>query len=205
VGQSVAANSGGMWRRHVPAAMLQLRFSSSEILPNPFTITPHVVETITSPGNRLTRLPEDIITALQVITADVVGKNVRERGARLTDELKKLSRSRHRGGNHPNLHRDDASHPAWNGKRPVRGNVRQLERRALAALSQHAQHVHVEGEHPPSLQSCNDSSDAQLSLLQSTRALAKHEAAAAARLSLYEKGNALSYAGLNRLGPARLR
>ncbi|KFM28604.1 Rsm22-cox11 tandem protein 1, mitochondrial [Auxenochlorella protothecoides] len=82
-----------------------------------------------SPGS--IDLPADVNDALLAAAKGARKKHLRGQGAALTDELKHMSRSRHRGGVHPNLH----GVPEAQTQRPTRGKARQQRRTLLAELA----------------------------------------------------------------------
>ncbi|KAL6784836.1 hypothetical protein ACKKBF_B03425 [Auxenochlorella protothecoides x Auxenochlorella symbiontica] len=82
-----------------------------------------------SPGS--IDLPADVNDALLAAAKGARKKHLRGQGAALTDELKHMSRSQHRGGVHPNLH----GVPEAQAQRPMRGKARQQRRTLLAELA----------------------------------------------------------------------
>lgn len=100
---------------------------------DPLEIDSEIVNSVCYRGPKVTSLPTDIANAIDTIVSRGPRKSqIRESGRLLTDRLKVLSRTRHRGGHHPNLG-DDAT-PAV----VPRGKPRQTERRILSQLRQHA-------------------------------------------------------------------
>ena len=66
-------------------------------------------------------------------------KQVKSRGILLTDELKQMARSRHRGGTQPNLREVDSLEDRGSGRRKHRGKARQNRRQLLDQLSDEIQ------------------------------------------------------------------
>jgi ribosomal protein RSM22 (predicted rRNA methylase) len=86
-----------------------------------------------------------VVAAIEAAAADANRKAIRLKGRELTDELKRISRTKHRGGKYPNLH--DVL-PEYSVERTLRGKRRQKENRALTELAQ--QHTPLAlGEHEP--------------------------------------------------------
>ncbi|KAL4517672.1 hypothetical protein Ndes2526A_g02058 [Nannochloris sp. 'desiccata'] len=109
------------------------------------TVGAEVAEAISSRSSRLTHLPSSVAAAIDAAAADVNRKAIRLKGRELTDELKRISRTKHRGGKYPNLH---DSPPEYSVARTLRGKRRQKENKALTELAQ--QHIPLAlEEHEP--------------------------------------------------------
>jgi ribosomal protein RSM22 (predicted rRNA methylase) len=94
------------------------------------------------------QMPADVQAAIDAAAADTNRKSVRAKGLQLTDRLKSMARSKHRGGVHPNL-RDAAADGGGAGaaQRALRGKRRQAKHQALGGLTQQAA-VAVQGSDP---------------------------------------------------------
>lgn len=181
------------WRRdgrRLHAVLQQLRcYGVPSAAEKPIIVSSSVASSVSSVSPRVTKLPEDVLAAFESIAAKVKGKDMRQKSVRLTDQLKQSSRTKHRGGMHPNLHDEHVSLP----RRVLRGNRRQLEKRELAALSQLPSGP-AEGPNPEFIHQWRANADPALALLKSAQALAQEAATAATQASLYTEGNALAYA-----------
>ena len=124
-----------MFRRSRPAIPLLHRLAYST------TVSADVAKSISLRGERLTHLPAPIAAAIDAITQDANKKNIVQKSRELTNALKHMSRTKHRGGIHPNLSDQPSSTTstttAPKHHRRLRGSRRQQEHRALTELSQH--------------------------------------------------------------------
>jgi SAM-dependent methyltransferase len=140
------------------------------------------------------------------VAADANRKSVKRRGQELSYRLRAMSRSKHRGGVHPNLSDQlagadaDEAEDAAAVRRQRRGKRRQSRHAALEQLTQAASlPVDVEAAAPPELQQLLESLQREVSAEEAAEAAASREAAAgrasiAGGGSLYDRPAALAYA-----------
>jgi ribosomal protein RSM22 (predicted rRNA methylase) len=179
-------------RLRAAAAQLVAKYSSSTS-PPPLTIAAEVAEAFSSRSSRLTQLPPDVAAAIDAAATDANRKAIRSKGRELTDELKRISRTKHRGGKYPNLH--DAP-PEYSIVRTLRGKRRQKENKALTELAQQHTPLAVD-EHEPLPDSFWDGQERGVTnLLNAITSEAKEgaTATAAAGGAMYQEDTAAAYA-----------
>jgi ribosomal protein RSM22 (predicted rRNA methylase) len=110
-------------------------------------VSARVAQLVSLRGAPIVELPADVRAAIEGAAAGVDRRTVRRRGAALSDRLQRSARSRHRGGEGPNL-REALAAAAAPPPRPPRGKARQAERRALLGAAR-LPAAAVEGDAPP--------------------------------------------------------
>ena len=173
-------------------AALTTHVASYSTSPDPLFISAQVAQAVSLQGARLAQLPRNVAAAIDAAAADANRKAVRKKGRELTDDLKRMTRTKHRGGTHPNLHDEP---PQYSVVRSLRGKRRQKEHRALADLSQHAALSLEDSKVLP--ESFWDGDERSVThLLEAITHEAKEGAAASAAAggALYGEDEALSYA-----------
>ena len=185
-----------MWRRHVQrlgtsADLLARQLSDAASTP---VVAAHIAQAVSSSAPRQARVPSNLVAAVDALAANSNSKDLKQKGMQLANKLKKMSRSKHRGGTQPNF-RDPAPVGASRG---VRGNPRQAERRALVALAQHdaapmfaAQQQAEQADKPAASWSSGD--EPAMKLLKATGPEAAAQAAAAKGVG-YQESDAVAYA-----------
>ena len=140
----------------------------------------------------MTQLPEVVAAAIDAAAADANRKAVRTNSRELTDKLKRMTRTKHRGGTHPNFHDEPLDHKVV---RSLRGKLRQQEHRALTELTQHASRLIEDDKALPD--SFWDGQERPVTKFLDAMASEVRESAsaqAAAGGALYNESSAIAYA-----------
>ena len=155
-------------------------------------VSAEVAQAVSLRGPPLTQLPEVVAAAIDAAAADANRKAVRTNSRELTDKLKRMTRTKHRGGTHPNFHDEPLDHKVV---RSLRGKLRQQEHRALTELTQHASRLIEDDKALPD--SFWDGQERPVTKFLDAMASEVRESAsaqAAAGGALYNESSAIAYA-----------
>ncbi|PRW32889.1 methyltransferase mitochondrial [Chlorella sorokiniana] len=129
--------------RRLQGALARLASTSAAAETQPAAIPAEVAQLVSLRGG-LTALPATIEAAVDQVAAGANRKAVKRRGQELAYRLRHMARSKHRGGQHPNLSEQLAAEEAgWDGsaaaaQRQRRGKRRQSRSAALEQLTRAA-------------------------------------------------------------------